>query len=213
MDDKNDKIKMIIDYFENDEYKNKNIIKTELKYKNNYELLIAIILSAQCKDSRINEISPNLFEKYKSFEGLSKANYNEVFDLIKSISYPKEKTERIINISKIIYNIYNSEIPNDLNKLTDIKGIGRKTANLVLSIIYDYPGIAVDTHVNRVSNRLNLVNSKNPDIIEKELMMLFPQKYYNKINPWFVIFGRYKCKAVKPDCKNCKLKKLCNYKI
>jgi len=213
MDDKNDKIKMIIDYFENDEYKNKNIIKTELKYKNNYELLIAIILSAQCKDSRINEISPNLFEKYKSFEDLSKANYNEVFDLIKSISYPKEKTERIINISKIIYNIYNSEIPNDLNKLTDIKGIGRKTANLVLSIIYDYPGIAVDTHVNRVSNRLNLVNSKNPDIIEKELMMLFPQKYYNKINPWFVIFGRYKCKAVKPDCKNCKLKKLCNYNI
>ena len=192
MDDKNDKIKMIIDYFENDEYKNKNIIKTELKYKNNYELLISIILSAQCKDSRINEISPNLFEKYKSFEELSKANYNEVFDLIKSISYPKEKTGRIINISKIIYNIYNSEIPNDLNKLTDIKGIGRKTANLVLSIIYDYPGIAVDTHVNRVSNRLNLVNSKNPDIIERELMMLFPQKYYNKINPWFVMFGRYK---------------------
>lgn len=213
MDNKNDKIKMIIDYFENDEYKNKNIIKTELKYKNNYELLIAIILSAQCKDSRINEISPNLFEKYKSFEDLSKANYNEVFNLIKSISYPKEKTERIINVSKIIYNIYNSEIPNDLNKLTDIKGIGRKTANLVLSIIYDYPGIAVDTHVNRVANRLNLVNSKNPDIIEKELMMLFPQKYYNKINPWFVIFGRYKCKAIKPDCKNCKLKKLCNYNI
>ena len=213
MDSKNDKIKIIIDYFENDEYKNKNIIKTELKYKNNYELLIAIILSAQCKDSRINEISPILFEKYKSFEDLSKANYNEVFDLIKSISYPKEKTERIINVSKIIYNSYNSEIPNDLNKLTDIKGIGRKTANLVLSIIYDYPGIAVDTHVNRVANRLNLVNSKNPDIIEKELMMLFPQKYYNKINPWFVIFGRYKCKAIKPDCKNCKLKKLCNYNM
>ena len=165
MDNKNDKIKMIIDYFENDEYKNKNIIKTELKYRNNYELLIAIILSAQCKDSRINEISPNLFEKYKNFEELSKANYDDVFELIKSISYPKEKAERIINVSKIIFNEYNSKIPNDLNKLIEIKGIGRKTANLVLSIIYDYPGIAVDTHVNRVSNRLNLVNSKNPDIL------------------------------------------------
>jgi len=212
MNNKEKRIEEIINYFENDEYKDKNIVKTELKYNSDYELLIAIILSAQCKDSRINEISPNLFEKYKSFEDLSKANYNEVFDLIKSISYPKEKTERIINVSKIIFQEYNSEIPNNLNKLIEIKGIGRKTANLVLSIVYDYPGIAVDTHVNRVSNRLNLVNSKNADIIERELMMLFPQKYYNKINPWFVMFGRYKCKAIKPECKNCKLKKLCNYK-
>ena len=212
MEDKKNKIDKIIDYFENDEYKDKKIVKTELNYNNHYELLIAIILSAQCKDSRINEISPKLFEKYKNFEELSKANHDNVFELIKSISYPKEKTERIINVSKIIFNKYDSEIPNNLNKLVEIKGIGRKTANLVLSIIYDYPGIAVDTHVNRVSNRLNLVNSKNPDIIEKELMMLFPQKYYNKINPWFVMFGRYKCKALKPECNNCKLKDICNLK-
>lgn len=212
MDNKEIQIEKIINYFENEEYKDKNIVKTELNYNNNYELLIAIILSAQCKDSRINEISPKLFEKYKSFEDLSKANYDDVFELIKSISYPKEKTERIVNVSKIIFNEYNSKIPNDLNKLIEIKGIGRKTANLVLSIIYDYPGIAVDTHVNRVSNRLNLVNSTNADIIEKELMMIFPKKYYNKINPWFVMFGRYKCKAIKPECKNCKLKNICNYK-
>ena len=213
MEDKKNKIDKIIDYFENDEYKDKNIIKTELIYNNDYELLITIILSAQCKDSRINEISPNLFEKYKNFEELSKANYDDVFELIKSISYPKEKSERIINVSKVIFNEYNSKIPNDINKLIEIKGIGRKTANLVLSIIYDYPGIAVDTHVNRVSNRLNLVNSTNADIIERELMMLFPVKYYNKINPWFVMFGRYKCKALKPECNNCKLKKICNYNI
>ena len=212
MDNKEIQIEKIINYFENEEYKDKNIVKTELNYNNDYELLIAIILSAQCKDSRINEISPKLFEKYKNFEELSKANYNDVFELIKTISYPKEKTERIINVSKIIFNEYNSKIPNDLNKLIEIKGIGRKTANLVLSIIYDYPGIAVDTHVNRVSNRLNLVNSTNADIIERELMMLFPKKYYNKINPWFVMFGRYKCKAIKPECNNCKLKNICNYK-
>ena len=116
----NDKIEKIIDYFENDEYKDKKIVKTELNYNNHYELLIAIILSAQCKDSRINEISPKLFEKYKNFEELSKANHDNVFELIKSISYPKEKTERIINVSKIIFNKYDSEIPNNLNKLVEI---------------------------------------------------------------------------------------------
>ena len=211
MNDKEKKVEEIINYFENEEYKDKNIVKTELKYKNNYELLIAIILSAQCKDSRINEISPKLFEKYKNFEELSKANYDDVFELIKSISYPKEKAERIINVSKIIFNEYNSKIPNDLNKLIEIKGIGRKTANLVLSILYDYPGIAVDTHVLRVSNRLGLVKSNNADIVEKNLANIFSIEYFNKINPWFVIFGRYTCKAKNPLCEGCGLKEICCY--
>ena len=204
MDINFDKVKCIIDYFDG-----KPLIRTELKYRNDYELLISVILSAQCTDKRINEISPDLFKVYSSFKELSSANFNDVFELIKSVSYPVEKTKRIIEVSNIIHNEYNDIIPNNFEKLLKINGIGRKTANLVLSILYGYEGIAVDTHVARVSNRLGLVNSKNANIIERELSYLFPRKYYNKINPWFVIFGRYQCKAIGPKCSNCGLKKIC----
>ena len=199
-----DRVRCIVNYFEN-----KPLIRTELNYENDYELLISVILSAQCTDRRVNEISPGLFNVYCDFTDLSNANVSDVFELIKSVSYPVEKSKRIVNVSKVIHNEYNDVIPNDFEKLLKVNGIGRKTANLVLSILYGYEGIAVDTHVTRVANRLGLVNSKNAKIIERELSYLFPRKYYNKINPWFVIFGRYQCKAIGPKCSNCGLKKIC----
>ena len=203
----NESVDCIIKYFED-----KPIVKTELKYNNDYELLISIILSAQCTDKRVNIISQGLFKVYRNFKELSQADVNDVFLIIKSVSYPKEKANRIINVSKIMHNNYNDIIPNNFVKLININGIGRKTANLLLSILYDYEGIAVDTHVARVAKRLGLTGSKNPDIIERELSYLFPKNYHNKINPWFVIFGRYQCKALNPMCDGCKLKDLCNFK-
>ena len=202
-----DKVKFIIDYF-----KNKEIIKTELFYENSYQLLISVILSAQCTDKRINIISPSLFNKFPDFKSLANASEIDVYNIIKSVSYPSDKSERIIYVSKIIHEQYNDLIPNDFNELVKIKGIGRKTANLVLSILYDYPGIAVDTHVLRVSNRLGLVKSNNADIVEKNLANIFSIEYFNKINPWFVIFGRYTCKAKNPLCEGCGLKEICCYK-
>ena len=201
-----DKVKFIIDYF-----KNKEIIKTELFYENSYQLLISVILSAQCTDKRINIISPSLFNKFPNFKSLANASEIDVYNIIKSVSYPSDKSERIIYVSKIIHEQYNDLIPNDFNELVKIKGIGRKTANLVLSILYDYPGIAVDTHVLRVSYRLGLVKSNNADIVEKNLANIFSIEYFNKINPWFVIFGRYTCKAKNPLCEGCGLKEICCY--
>ena len=201
-----DKVKFIIDYF-----KNKEIIKTELFYENSYQLLISVILSAQCTDKRINILSPSLFNKFPNFKSLANASEIDVYNIIKSVSYPSDKSERIIYVSKIIHEQYNDLIPNDFNELVKIKGIGRKTANLVLSILYDYPGIAVDTHVLRVSNRLGLVKSNNADIVEKNLANIFSIEYFNKINPWFVIFGRYTCKAKNPLCEGCGLKEICCY--
>lgn len=204
MEDVSKKAQVIINFF-----KTQKLIPTELVYNNEYQLLIAVVLSAQCLDRRVNKITPNLFEKYCSFEELSRAKKEDIYEIIKSISYPEVKSERIINISKTIIEKYSERIPQKVNDLTNIGGIGRKTANLVLAILYDYPGIAVDTHVARVSYRFGLTKSKNADKIERDLSQIFPQKYWNKINPWFVIFGRYTCKAINPICNKCKLKEFC----
>ena len=206
LDSINDKIDFIIKHFSE-----KELVKTELQYNNDYQLLISVVLSAQCTDKRVNIISQNLFKEYKSFYELANAKEEDVYKIIKSISFPEVKTERIINISKIISERYSNKVPSKFQDLININGIGRKTANLVLAILYDYPGIAVDTHVARVSSRLGLTTSKKPDIIEKDLSQSFPQKYWNKINPWFVILGRYICKAIKPKCDKCMLKNMCIY--
>ncbi len=202
-----DRVVVIIEYFSK-----QPLVKTELNFNNPYQLIIAIVLSAQCTDKRVNLVTPTLFDKYNNFTELSIAKYDEVYNVIKSISYPKIKTQRIINISKILSQKYDETIPNNVETLVNIDGIGRKTANLVTAILYDAPHIAVDTHVARVSTRLELVKSNNPDKIETELSSLFPQKYHNKINPWFVMFGRYKCKSIKPNCENCDLKNICSYR-
>ena len=200
----NDKIKFIIDTMSK-----KKLAFTELNYSSDYELLIAIVLSAQCTDARVNKVTPSLFRKYNNYESLANADENDVYDIIKSISYPNIKSKRIIYISKCIHNDYNDNIPNDINQLVFIDGIGRKTANLILSILYDYNGIAVDTHVIKVSNRLGLVVSSNSEYIEYELQNLFPVEYHKWINAWFVYIGRYICNAKKPKCNTCPLNQIC----
>lgn len=202
-----DKVSYVISYFSK-----QKIIKTELIYHNPYELLIAIILSAQCLDARVNIVTKTLFQKYKSFHELSNANVDDVYYIIKTISYPQVKAHNIIQVSSIIHNNYNDIIPNSLQKLIEIKGIGRKTGILTLSILYNYKGIAVDTHVARVSQRLGLVpKTNNIYKIELTLSHIFPIDIHNKLNPWFVIFGRYTCKSKKPMCEKCQLKHICCY--
>ena len=200
----NDKIKFIINVMS----KHK-LPFTELNYSSDYELLIAIVLSAQCTDARVNKVTPSLFKKYNDYKSLANADENDVYNIIKSISYPNIKSKRIIYIAKCIHNDYYDNIPNDINQLVLINGIGRKTANLILSILYDYNGIAVDTHVIKVSNRLGLVASSDPECIEYELQELFPVKYYKWINAWFVYIGRYICNAKKPKCSTCPLNQAC----
>ena len=200
----NDKVKFIINTMSKE-----NLTLTELNYSSDYELLIAIILSAQCTDARVNTVTPSLFQQYNNYKSLANANENDVYGIIKSISYPNIKSKRIINISKYIHIQYNDIVPNDINKLVSINGIGRKTANLILNILYDYNGIAVDTHVIKLSNRLGLIISSNPENIEYELQDLFPVKYYKWINTWFVYIGRYICNAKKPKCNICPLNKIC----
>ena len=200
----NDKVKFIINTMSKE-----NLTLTELNYSSDYELLIAIILSAQCTDARVNTVTPSLFQQYNNYKSLANANENDVYGIIKSISYPNVKSKRIINISKYIHIQYNDIIPNDINKLVSINGIGRKTANLILNILYDYNGIAVDTHVIKLSNRLGLIISSNPENIEYELQDLFPVKYYKWINTWFVYIGRYICNAKKPKCNICPLNNIC----
>ena len=208
MEDISRKVKVLIDFF-----KTKQLVPTELDYKNEYQLLTAVVLSAQCLDKRVNKITPKLFEKYKSFEELSNARKEDVYEIIKSISYPEVKTERIINISKIIVERYQGKMTKKINDLTSIGGIGRKTANLVLAILYDYPGIAVDTHVSRVSKRLGIAR-KNDDVlvIEKKLNKKFPKEKLSRLHHQLVLFGRYHCKAKNPLCENCELKNICKEK-
>ncbi|MBQ2350489.1 MAG: endonuclease III [Cytophagales bacterium] len=198
------KLEFIINYFIT-----QKVIPTELKYDNPYQLLIAVVLSAQCLDRRVNMVTPALFNNYPDFRSLAEAEQNDIYNLIKSISYPEVKTERIINIAKTIHEQHDDIIPNSLEILTTIKGIGRKTANLVLGILYSRPGIAVDTHVARVAQRLGLTKSNNPDVIEQDLYKIFPKENWGNINPWFVIFGRYTCTAKNPQCTKCILREIC----
>ena len=200
------KVSRLISFFNSRE-----VINTELKYKDQYELLIAVILSAQCLDSRVNIVTPSLFSSYHNFHELAHAPFEDVLRIIRSISYPEEKARRIIHVAKVIDDEFSGVVPNDFDRLIEIKGIGRKTANLVLAILYDYPGIAVDTHVARLSQRFGLVSTKDPEKIEKTLQAIFPREYHNKINPWFVIYGRYTCKSKCPLCSKCGLKDICSF--
>lgn len=184
----------------------------ELNYKKDYELLIATVLSAQCTDKRVNEVTKVLFEKYQSIYELSKANLNDIKDIIRPCGSFNKKSEYILSIAKSLVNDQNGIVPNDYEYLIKLPGVGRKTINVVLSELYNIPTIAVDTHMERVSKRLNLVKEKDDVLsIEKKLMKKIPIDKWNKVNHQLILFGRYHCKAVKPNCINCKLKKECNY--
>ena len=201
--------KKIIDYLDK-LYPNP---KCELNYNKDYELLIAVMLSAQTTDKRVNKVTEVLFKKYPNIKELSEANISDIEDIIKEIGTFRRKTIYVHEITKKLYDDGYDYVPNDRKYIESLPGVGHKSANVFLSNIYNEPAIAVDTHVARVSKRLGLA-CKNDDVIkiEKKLMKKVPKDRWSKMHHQLVLFGRYKCKAINPDCANCCIKELCKYK-
>ena len=181
----------------------------ELNYQKDYELVIAVMLSAQTTDKGVNKVTSILFQKYNSLEKLAGSNIEDIKEIIKPIGNYNKKANNIIEISKILINKYNKQVPKTYEELEVLPGIGRKSANVIRSEIYKIPSFAVDTHVIRVTNRLGLVKTKDPVIIEKELEKIFKKSDWIRKHQQLVLFGRYYCKAKNPDCQNCKLLNIC----
>lgn len=181
----------------------------ELNYQKDYELVIAVMLSAQTTDKGVNKVTSILFKKYNSLEKLAGSNIEDIKEIIKPIGNYNKKANNIIEISKILINKYKKQVPKTYEELEILPGIGRKSANVIRSEIYKIPSFAVDTHVIRVTNRLGLVKTKDPVIIEKELEKIFKKSDWIRKHQQLVLFGRYYCKAKNPDCQNCKLLNIC----
>lgn len=186
-------------------------IKCYLNYKKPYELLIATILSAQCTDKRVNLITKDLFKKYKKLEDFANANLNELENDIKSAGFYKNKARNIKACATKLIDNYNSKIPSDINELIKLDGVGRKTANVIRGNIFGIPSVVVDTHVGRISRRLGLTTSNNPEIIERDLMKEIDEDHWILINIQLITMGRTICKSLNPNCLNCRLVKYCNY--
>jgi endonuclease III len=185
---------------------------TELLYGSPYELLVAVILSAQCTDVRVNMITPSFFESFPDPFALAVASHDAVFDKIRSCSYPNNKTKNLIGMAKVLAGEFHGIVPSDLESLQRLPGVGRKTANVIASVVFDKPAMAVDTHVFRVSARIGLtVNARNPLESEKQLVKYIPEEDIARAHHWLILHGRYVCKARKPDCSACFLAHLCNY--
>lgn len=199
----------IIDYFE----RHAPEAETELLYDNPYELLVAVILSAQCTDKRVNMTTPAIFEKYPDVYALSKAEFDDLFPLIKSISYPNNKTKHLIGMGQKVVTEFAGNIPMTVEELIKLPGVGRKTANVITSVIDNQPNMAVDTHVFRVSKRIGLVpqTASTPLAVEKELIRHFPEKLIHKAHHWLILHGRYTCIARNPQCGQCGLQPACRY--
>jgi endonuclease-3 len=199
----------VIDYFE----EHNPEAETELIYDDPYQLLVAVILSAQCTDKRVNMTTPAIFEKYPDVQSLSKASFEELFPYIKSISYPNNKTKHLIGMAKTVVEKFNGKIPMTIEELIQLSGVGRKTANVITSVIDKQPNMAVDTHVFRVSKRIGLVptSATTPFAVEKELIKNIPQEYIHKAHHWLILHGRYICVARTPRCDICGLKAACKY--
>lgn len=183
----------------------------ELNYKEDYQFVIAVMLSAQTTDKAVNRVTELLFKKYASLESLSKADVNDLTLIIKPIGNQNKKALNVLNIAEILINTYQGIVPRTHDELMIMSGIGRKCANVILGELYNIPSFAVDTHVIRVSNRLGLVNSKDPIIIEKKLEKLFKKEEWVRKHKQLVLFGRYYCKSTKPECEGCKFVNMCKY--
>jgi endonuclease-3 len=198
----------VIDYF----LEHTPNAETELTYNNPFELLVSVILSAQCTDKRVNATTPEIFRKYPDARRMSKASFDDLFPLIKSISYPNNKTKHLIGMASMLMEKYGGEVPMTVDELIELPGVGRKTANVITSVIDEQPNMAVDTHVFRVSNRLGLTkNSTTPLATEKELIKNIPEKYIHTAHHWLILHGRYICTARNPKCIECGLKTICVY--
>jgi endonuclease-3 len=186
--------------------------ETELIYDNPFQLLVAVILSAQCTDKRVNVTTPKIFAKYPDAVSMSKATFEELFPLIKSISYPNNKTKHLIGMAQMLLDKFMGQVPMTVAELVQLPGVGRKTANVITSVIDKQPNMAVDTHVFRVSARLGLtVNAKTPLAAEKQLIKNLPAPYVHIAHHWLILHGRYICTARKPRCSECGLKGICKF--
>ena len=187
--------------------------ETELHYENPYQLLVAVILSAQCTDKRVNIVTPALFDAFPTPEHLANSHFDELLPYIKSISFMNNKTKHLLGMAKILVEKFNSVVPESVEDLQKMPGVGRKTANVIASVVYNQPTMAVDTHVFRVSKRLGLVNqnAKTPLEVEKTLIKHIPSKYVHIAHHWLILHGRYICVARRPKCEECKITNMCRH--
>jgi endonuclease III len=199
--------KSLVEYFS----ENYPEAETELVYTNPYELLVAVILSAQCTDKRVNIVTQKLFSRFPTPESLATSTSDEVFDYIRSVSYPNNKAKHLVGMARILVNDFNSEVPNTIEDLQKMPGVGRKTANVIVSVIFNQPAMAVDTHVFRVSHRLGLVpkTAKTPILVENILIKHIPKDKIAIAHHWLILHGRYVCVARTPKCDECNLKPFC----
>jgi endonuclease-3 len=205
---KKERFEKIIEYFKT----NQPIAETELNYKTPFELIVAVILSAQCTDKRVNLITPSLLERFPSAYEMAQASVDEVFSYIKSCSYPNNKAKHLVGMAKMLVEKFNETVPDDIDELQKLPGVGRKTANVIASVVYNKPALAVDTHVFRVSQRIGLTtNAKTPLETEKQLVKYIPEKLVPIAHHWLILHGRYVCIARKPKCENCGISMYCKY--
>ena len=203
---KKERYQFFIDYF----LQHAPDAETELLYADTFQLLVAVILSAQCTDKRVNLTTPHIFEKFPDAVSMSKAEFDDLFPLIKSISYPNNKTKHLIGMSKMLLEKFNGQVPMTVDELIQLPGVGRKTANVITSVVDNQPNMAVDTHVFRVSARLGLTtNAKTPLAAEKQLIKNIPLPYIHIAHHWLILHGRYICTARKPRCSECGLNGIC----
>lgn len=186
--------------------------ETELHYTNDFELLVAVILSAQCTDKRVNMVTPHLFAAYPTAEAMAGATHEDIFPYISSVSYPNNKSKHLDKMSNMLVNDFGGKLPTNVDELQKLQGVGRKTANVVASILFDIPTMPVDTHVFRVSERVGLTqNAKNPLQSEKQLVKYFPKNKLKIAHHWLILHGRYVCLARKPKCEKCGITNICKY--
>lgn len=206
---KKERYQKVFDWFE----ENVPVAESELKFSNPYELLVAVILSAQCTDKRVNMITPSLFSRYPTPSEMANSSKEEIYNYIKSISYPNNKSENLHKMAQMLVKNFNSEVPQSIEELQKLPGVGRKTANVVVAVAFNQQAMPVDTHVFRVSNRLGLTNnSKTPLESEKELVKNIPHEKLAQAHHWLLLHGRYVCTARNPKCNQCNLKPFCKFK-
>jgi len=205
---KKERYKGIIEWFQ----ANVPVAKTELQYADPFQLLIAVILSAQCTDKRVNMITPALYKDFPTVETLAATLPDVVYEYIKSVSYPNNKAKHLVGMAQKLLSDFGGEVPSEVDELLRLPGVGRKTANVIASVVFDKPAMAVDTHVFRVANRIGLTdNSKSPLATEKELVKYFPESVLSKAHHWLILHGRYVCLARKPKCLECGIIEFCKF--
>ena len=205
---KADRFKKVLEYFAEQQ----PFPETELKYKSSYELMVAVILSAQCSDKRVNMITPAFFDKFPDLQSLSVATQEEIFEMIKSCSYPNNKSKHLKGMAEMLIADFDGKVPQNIAELQKLPGIGRKSANVIASVIFKKPAMAVDTHVFRVSARIGLTSgAKTPLQAEKQLVKCIPEDQIHLAHHWLILHGRYVCTARSPKCSECGISEFCKY--